>query len=59
MKNLSLIQARKSKGFTQEELAGLMNRQKTTVSNWENGYSSPTLADAFKIAKLLETDVNV
>ncbi|GED17556.1 helix-turn-helix domain-containing protein [Aneurinibacillus migulanus] len=43
MKNLPLIHARKSKGFTQEELAGLMNRKKTTVSNWENGYFSPTL----------------
>jgi putative transcriptional regulator len=59
MKNEKLIYARKFKGLTQEELAEMMACQKTTVSNWENGYSTPTLADAFKLAELLDTDVNI
>lgn len=57
-KNQRLIQARKDKGLTQEQFAELMNYQKSTISNWENGYSEPRLADAFRIAELLERDVN-
>jgi len=59
MKNKALIQARKRKGFTQERLAELLGCKKSTVSNWENGYSTPSLTDAFRIAELLESDVNI
>jgi HTH-type transcriptional regulator, competence development regulator len=40
--------ARLAKKLTQEQLAGIVNTKKTTISNYENGYSSPsnkTLAD--------------
>ncbi|WP_199425804.1 helix-turn-helix transcriptional regulator [Thermaerobacillus caldiproteolyticus] len=57
-KNLRLIEARKKKGLTQEQLARQLNRKKTTISNWENGYCNPKLSDAFKVAELLETDVS-
>ncbi|HEY8389461.1 MAG TPA: helix-turn-helix transcriptional regulator [Clostridia bacterium] len=57
-KNLRLIEARKRKGLTQEQLARQLNKRKTTISNWENGYCNPTLSDAFKIAELLDADVN-
>lgn len=34
--------ARKAKNLTQEELAKLVNTRKTTISNYETGYSSPS-----------------
>jgi putative transcriptional regulator len=59
VKNEGLISARKAKGLTQQELAEKMNCKKSTISNWENGYSNPTLADAFKVAEILDSDINV
>ncbi|ETT45495.1 hypothetical protein C162_20521 [Paenibacillus sp. FSL R7-269] len=58
MKNESLTQARKKKGFTQESLAELLGYSKASVSNWENGYSNPSLSDAFKVSEILEEDIN-
>ncbi|PFT97983.1 transcriptional regulator [Bacillus thuringiensis] len=58
-KNYALIIARKEKNLTQEKLALLMNRRKTTISNWENGYAYPKLEDAFKLASILEKEVNL
>ncbi|WP_367899761.1 helix-turn-helix transcriptional regulator [Bacillus pseudomycoides] len=57
-KNYALIKARKEKMLTQANLALLMNRRKTTISNWENGYSNPNLKDAFKLASILEKEIN-
>lgn len=57
-RNTRLINARKEKGYTQGKLAELMKYQKSTISNWETGYSIPRLQDAFKVAELLEKDVN-
>lgn len=59
MKNRALIQARKKKGFTQERLAEMLGCKKTTISNWENGHSAPSLMDAFRVAELLDSDINV
>lgn len=59
MKNLNLINARKKKGLTQEELAKALNcSSKATVSNWETGYSKPRLEVALAIAKLLDEDLD-
>lgn len=58
MKNNRLVNARKEKGLTQEGLAELMNYKKSTVSNWENGYSIPRMSDAFKVAKILDKDID-
>ncbi|MCP3764814.1 helix-turn-helix transcriptional regulator [Domibacillus sp. A3M-37] len=58
MKNLNLARARKEKGLTQEELAEKLGYSKATVSNWENGYSTPQLTDAFKVASILGKDIN-
>ncbi|MEK5238093.1 helix-turn-helix transcriptional regulator [Paenibacillus sp. FSL L8-0470] len=58
MRNESLTQARKRKGFTQEGLAELMGYSKASVSNWENGYSNPSLSDAFKVSEILKEDIN-
>ncbi|MED5017901.1 helix-turn-helix transcriptional regulator [Paenibacillus chibensis] len=57
-KNEALAGARKNKGLTQEELASLLGYSKATVSNWENGYSNPSLSDAFKISRILNKDIN-
>lgn len=57
MKNYKLIQARKAKGFTQEKLAKKLDYKKSTISNWENGYSTPKMDDAFKVAEILEKDI--
>lgn len=58
MKNTALIQARKHKGMTQGELAKILGYSKSSVSNWENGHSIPSLSDAFKVSEILEEDIN-
>jgi putative transcriptional regulator len=58
-KNHILIQARKEKGYTQEYVASLMKCAKTTISNWENGYSNPTLRDALLLSNIYGKDVQV
>ncbi|MDY7989800.1 helix-turn-helix transcriptional regulator [Paenibacillus polymyxa] len=59
MKNEALITARKNNGLTQEKLALKLEYSKATVSNWENGYSNPSLSDAFKVSEILNEDINV
>lgn len=58
MKNVRLKKARELKGFSQEQLAKLVGSQgKSSVSNWENGYSTPTLETAIKLSRILEKDI--
>ncbi|MGR2696144.1 helix-turn-helix transcriptional regulator [Bacillus subtilis] len=57
MKNHKLVKARKAKGLTQEKLAIQLKYKKSTVSNWENGYSTPKMEDAFKVAEILDCDI--
>ncbi|MBN6886154.1 XRE family transcriptional regulator [Cytobacillus horneckiae] len=59
MKNYNLIRARKNKGYTQVELSNILKCNKSTISNWENGVSSPTLRMAFALSAILESDINV
>ena len=49
---------RKSKGFTQEELAIKVNVVRQTVSKWEKGLSVPDAATLQKIAEVLDVTVN-
>ena len=49
---------RKSKGFTQEELAIKVNVVRQTVSKWEKGLSVPDAATLQKIAEVLDITVN-
>ncbi|MDD9149699.1 MULTISPECIES: helix-turn-helix transcriptional regulator [unclassified Sporolactobacillus] len=58
MRNDKLIRARRRKGWTQEELSRLISCEKSTISNWENGVSNPSLSTAFRLSSLLECDVN-
>lgn len=58
MKNYRLIQARKNKNMSQEQLAIKLGfKGKQSVANWENGHSTPTLSTAISISKLLDEDV--
>ncbi|PJH91828.1 helix-turn-helix domain-containing protein [Bacillus sp. SN1] len=57
MKNHNLVKARKAKGLTQEKLANQLKYKKSTISNWENGYSTPKMEDAFKVAEILGCDI--
>jgi putative transcriptional regulator len=54
----TLVKARKESGLTQAELARLIGCQKTTVCNWENGYSKPRLHEAFKLSRILNKSVD-
>ena len=49
---------RKSKGFTQEELAVRVNVVRQTVSKWDKGLSVPDAATLQKLADVLETEVS-
>ena len=49
---------RKSKGFTQEELAVRVNVVRQTVSKWEKGLSVPDADSLQKIADVLETNIS-
>ena len=49
---------RKSKGFTQEELAIKVNVVRQTVSKWEKGLSVPDAVTLQKIAEVLDVSVN-
>jgi transcriptional regulator with XRE-family HTH domain len=50
-----LVQLRKSKGLTQEELGLKVNSTKGTISNYENGHSSPPGEALVLIANILNT----
>lgn len=59
MKNERLKKAREAKSLNQSQLAKLVGAQgKSSVSNWENGYSKPTLSTAIKLANVLDRDVD-
>lgn len=51
-----IMQARKTKGVTQDTLAQLVNVSRQTVSHWENGRAMPDVATAAQLSKVL--DVN-
>lgn len=58
MFNENLRELRKSKGFTQEELASKINVVRQTVSKWEKGLSVPDADTLQKIADVLEVEVS-
>ena len=51
-----ILQLRKAKGFTQEELAEKLNVSRQSVSKWESGQSVPeleklvTLCEVFQVS---------
>lgn len=59
MLNENIKTIRKSKGFSQEELAVKLNVVRQTVSKWENGLSVPDSDMLISISEVLETPVSV
>lgn len=53
-----LRQARNIKKLTQEELAKKVNAKKTTISNYETGYSSPSNEMLKDLADVLDVDTD-
>ena len=51
IEKITLPAARKNKNLTQKDLAVLCNVSESTVSNWENGRSEPTVSQARKIGE--------
>lgn len=59
MLNENIKALRKSKGFTQDELANRLNVVRQTVSKWEKGISVPDAEMLQKIAEIFDTDVSL
>ena len=49
---------RKIKGFSQSELANMVNVARQTINLLENNKYNPSLSLCIKIAKVLDTDLN-
>lgn len=49
---------RKSHGLSQEELGRKMSVGKTTISNWETGYSSPDSESLLKMSEIFQCSVD-
>ncbi len=52
MPRISLEAARVNAKLTMDELAKILGVSKTTIYNWENGKSEPTLSQLRKISEL-------
>lgn len=59
MLNENIKAVRKTKGFSQEELAIKLNVVRQTVSKWERGLSVPDSEMLISISEVLETPVGV
>jgi len=57
MKVSKLRILRKKKGFTQEQLADLIQVSPSLISKFETGVATPSLEVAFKLAKVLGATV--
>jgi transcriptional regulator with XRE-family HTH domain len=53
-----LRSARKAKKLTQEELANLVGTTKTTISNYETGYSTPSFEVLSDLASVLDVSTD-
>ncbi|MBQ4642717.1 MAG: helix-turn-helix transcriptional regulator [Oscillospiraceae bacterium] len=53
-----LSAARKTKGFSQEELAAKIEVSRQAISKWENGTAQPETANILKLCEVLEISPN-
>ena len=61
MKNIlseNIARFRRSKGYTQEELAGKLNLSPQAVSKWENALSMPEGTKLSEIARLFQISLD-
>ncbi len=54
----NLKEIRKRHGMTQTELANLLGKQKSTVSNYETGYAPPTYEVLQKLAEIFNVSID-
>ena len=59
MLNENIKAIRRSKGFSQEELAVRLNVVRQTISKWEQGLSVPDSDMLLSISEALETPVSI
>ncbi len=57
MKNKALVEARKMKGFSQQEIADMLHIRKSTVCNWERARSFPRMKEAIALTKILNKTI--
>lgn len=57
MRTISIRSARKAKGFSQKELAGLLGVNQSAICQWETGKTGPTFKTIPLIAEILECDI--
>ncbi len=50
-----LIELRKGKGFTQQQMAKLLHVNRATYANYETGYRNPSLTNVIEMKKILGT----
>ena len=55
---LKIKELRKRKGFTQEQLAELINMEQNSISVIESGRNFPTLGTLEKIAQILDVNLS-
>ncbi len=55
---MNIKKFRMSRNLTQKDLADKLKVERTTVTMWENGYSSPSIQTLKKIAAVLNCTVD-
>lgn len=54
-----ITQLRKERKMSQEELAGVLQVSRQSVSKWENGLSNPDTENLIRLAEIFQVDVNL
>jgi len=49
---------RKEQGFTQKQLAKLMNKSETGLASWEQGLSEPNVNDIRKLCEIFKVSAD-
>lgn len=55
---INIKKYREKQGLLQKELAEKLNVKRTTITNWENGLTSPRISLLPKIAKILKCKID-
>ena len=50
-----LKELRKKRGYTQSELADILNIKRATIAKWETGMTEPRIESLIKLADILDT----
>jgi DNA-binding XRE family transcriptional regulator len=58
IEKITLPAARKNANMTQKELGNKVGVSESTVANWENGKTEPTVFQAYKVAGVLGMDLD-